>query len=87
MFEIILSYLKKGNWRDAFFTILPQRKGAMAVDQDGAGAQDKEDLDSDSDADSPDQREKNTERFWNKAQQTLGMNKWMLSLFQKTKPL
>lgn len=63
VFEIILSYLKKGNWRDAFFTILPQRKGAMAVDQDGAGAQDKEDLDSDSDADSPDQREKNTESF------------------------
>lgn len=50
VFEIILSYLEKGNWQDAFFTILPQRKGAVILDQNEAGAQDQEDQDSDSDS-------------------------------------
>ncbi|XP_072314577.1 tRNA methyltransferase 10 homolog A [Eucyclogobius newberryi] len=66
VFEIILSYLEKGNWQDAFFTVLPQRKGAVALDQDETGAQDQEDQedqesDSDSDEEAPQQTEKNTD--------------------------
>lgn len=34
VFEIILSYLEKASWQEAFFTVLPQRKGAVPVDQD-----------------------------------------------------
>ncbi|XP_078132273.1 tRNA methyltransferase 10 homolog A [Sander vitreus] len=41
VFEIILAYLEKGSWQEAFFTVLPQRKGAVAVDQE------KEESDSD----------------------------------------
>ncbi|KAA8578971.1 hypothetical protein FQN60_007010 [Etheostoma spectabile] len=52
VFEIILAYLEKGSWQEAFFTVLPQRKGAVAVDQE------KEEEDSDSDSDTPDQTEK-----------------------------
>lgn len=60
VFEIILAYLEKGSWQEAFFTILPQRKGAVAVTQDGTAIQEKEeeDSDSDSDPDTPDQTEK-----------------------------
>lgn len=57
VFEIILAYLEKGSWQEAFFTILPQRKGAVAVAQDGTTAQEK-DSDSDSDTDTPEQAEK-----------------------------
>ncbi|XP_029931420.1 tRNA methyltransferase 10 homolog A [Myripristis murdjan] len=58
VFEIILAYLEKGSWQEAFFTVLPQRKGAVAVDQDGKAVQEKEDGDSDSDSDAttPDQK-------------------------------
>ncbi|XP_028254132.1 tRNA methyltransferase 10 homolog A [Parambassis ranga] len=42
VFEIILAYLEKGSWQEAFFTILPQRKGAVAVNQAGTNTQDKE---------------------------------------------
>ncbi|XP_023279571.1 tRNA methyltransferase 10 homolog A [Seriola lalandi dorsalis] len=61
VFEIILAYLEKGSWQDAFFTVLPQRKGAVAVDKDGATAPEKEeeDSDSDSDLDTPEQTEHN----------------------------
>ncbi|XP_028330049.1 tRNA methyltransferase 10 homolog A [Gouania willdenowi] len=31
VFEIILAYLEKGSWQEAFCTILPQRKGVEAV--------------------------------------------------------
>ncbi|XP_035531517.1 tRNA methyltransferase 10 homolog A [Morone saxatilis] len=57
VFEIILAYLEKGSWQEAFFTVLPQRKGAVAVDQDETTAQEKEeeDSDSDSDPDTPEQ--------------------------------
>lgn len=60
VFEIILAYLEKGSWQEAFFTVLPQRKGAVAVDQDGTATQEKEDegSDSESDPDTPDQTEK-----------------------------
>ncbi|XP_041820994.1 RNA (guanine-9-)-methyltransferase domain-containing protein 2 isoform X2 [Chelmon rostratus] len=51
VFEIILAYLEKGTWQEAFFTVLPQRKGAVAVDQDGTTIQEKEEEDSDSDSD------------------------------------
>ncbi|XP_023149417.2 RNA (guanine-9-)-methyltransferase domain-containing protein 2 [Amphiprion ocellaris] len=50
VFEIILAYLEKGSWQEAFVTVLPQRKGAVAVDQDGTNAQEKEEEDSDSDS-------------------------------------
>ncbi|GAA6214799.1 tRNA methyltransferase 10 homolog A isoform X1 [Lates japonicus] len=61
VFEIILAYLEKGSWQEAFFTILPQRKGAVAVDQDGTAIQDKEEEDSDSDSD-PDPTPEQTEK-------------------------
>lgn len=51
MFEIILAYLGKGSWQEAFFTVLPQRKGAVAVGQNGTAVQEKEDQESDSDSD------------------------------------
>ncbi|XP_051935115.1 RNA (guanine-9-)-methyltransferase domain-containing protein 2 [Hippocampus zosterae] len=47
VFEIILAYMEKGSWQDAFFSVLPQRKGAKAVatgpgdgNQDGDGQED-----------------------------------------------
>lgn len=60
VFEIILAYLERGSWQEAFFTVLPQRKGAVAVDQDGTTTQEKEgeDSDSESDPDTSDQTEK-----------------------------
>lgn len=33
MFEIILEYLETRDWQEAFFTVLPQRKGAVATDK------------------------------------------------------
>ncbi|XP_019955775.1 tRNA methyltransferase 10 homolog A [Paralichthys olivaceus] len=62
VFEIILAYLEKHSWQEAFFTVLPQRKGAVAVDQDGATAQEKEEEDSGSepDPDTPEQTETRT---------------------------
>ncbi|XP_062372493.1 RNA (guanine-9-)-methyltransferase domain-containing protein 2 [Sardina pilchardus] len=35
VFEIMLAYLEKRDWRDAFFTVLPQRKGAVPMDEEG----------------------------------------------------
>lgn len=61
VFEIILAYLEKGSWQEAFFTVLPQRKGAVAVDQDGSNAQEKEEEDSDSDSE-PDAAEQPEKR-------------------------
>ena len=51
VFEIILSYMEKGDWQEAFFTVLPQRKGAVPVEQNGQAVEDKEDEDSDRDSD------------------------------------
>lgn len=51
VFEIILAYLEKGSWQEAFFTVLPQRKGAVAVEQSETTIQEKEDEDADSDFD------------------------------------
>lgn len=33
VFEIILEYLESRDWQEAFFTILPQRKGAVPTDR------------------------------------------------------
>uniref|UniRef100_A0A3P9KQ85 tRNA methyltransferase 10 homolog A n=1 Tax=Oryzias latipes TaxID=8090 RepID=A0A3P9KQ85_ORYLA len=35
VFEIILAFLEKSSWQDAFFTVLPQRKGAVALNPAG----------------------------------------------------
>lgn len=52
VFEIILAYLEKGSWQEAFFTVLPQRKGVVAVGRDAANPRKKDDeTDSDSDSD------------------------------------
>ncbi|XP_034413534.1 tRNA methyltransferase 10 homolog A [Cyclopterus lumpus] len=58
VFEIVLAYLEKSSWQEAFFTVLPQRKGAVAVGQDGTAVPAKEE--EDSDPDTPDQTEKRT---------------------------
>lgn len=43
MFEIILEYLETRDWQEAFFTILPQRKGAVPTDKAcESSSQDKE---------------------------------------------
>lgn len=33
VYEIILTYLEKRNWEEAFFTVLPQRKGAKSLNE------------------------------------------------------
>ncbi|XP_061923024.1 RNA (guanine-9-)-methyltransferase domain-containing protein 2 isoform X1 [Entelurus aequoreus] len=35
VFEIILAFLEKGSWAEAFFSVLPPRKGATAFEQKG----------------------------------------------------
>ncbi|XP_067850606.1 tRNA methyltransferase 10 homolog A-like [Heptranchias perlo] len=47
VFEIILAYLEKEDWQEAFFTILPQRKGAVPAGQPGSTEQNEPDGDSD----------------------------------------
>ncbi|KAM4536801.1 tRNA methyltransferase 10 homolog A isoform 1-T1 [Odontesthes bonariensis] len=57
VFEIILAYLEKGSWQEAFFTVLPQRKGAVVLNQGEANAQEKEEEESSSDSDTTEQRD------------------------------
>ncbi|XP_060790136.1 RNA (guanine-9-)-methyltransferase domain-containing protein 2 isoform X4 [Neoarius graeffei] len=49
VFEIMLAYLEKRDWQEAFFTVLPQRKGAVPVDQEKKQEQDEDEDEEDSD--------------------------------------
>ncbi|KAM6909391.1 tRNA methyltransferase 10 homolog A [Xenentodon cancila] len=63
VFEIILAYLEKGSWQEAFFTILPQRKKPVALIHDGTNAQEnQEDSHSDSDTEQTEIREEKSEQ-------------------------
>ncbi|XP_053484839.1 RNA (guanine-9-)-methyltransferase domain-containing protein 2 [Ictalurus furcatus] len=47
VFEIMLAYLEKRDWQEAFFTVLPQRKGAVPVGQENKQEQNEDEEDSD----------------------------------------
>ena len=53
VFEIILVYLEKGNWQEAFFTVLPLRKGAIPLGQEGIATEDEEESDRDAETVTP----------------------------------
>ncbi|XP_077401230.1 tRNA methyltransferase 10 homolog A [Vanacampus margaritifer] len=55
VFEIMLAYVEKGSWQEAFFSVLPPRKGAKAVvaDPGDGDGDEKEQPEEHSDTDAP----------------------------------
>jgi hypothetical protein len=62
VFEIMLVYLEKRDWQEAFFTVLPLRKGAIPLGQEGTATEEKEEEeDSDRDSDTAETVIQNTQ--------------------------
>lgn len=61
VFEIILAFLEKRDWREAFFTVLPQRKGAVPMGQGNTLGKDEDEEESDEDSDSEHLTERRTD--------------------------
>ncbi|MCJ8731677.1 hypothetical protein PDJAM_G00202280 [Pangasius djambal] len=61
VFEIMLAYLEKRDWQEAFFTVLPQRKGAVPVGQENKQEQDEDEDEDEEDSDTCEPGTQNSE--------------------------